>query len=59
VPDREQYLRDICHEQGIPCLFLRPRFLEEVTSAGGRGNKEFLFRNVELAPSTADENMHH
>ena len=30
VPDREQFLRDICHEQGIPCLFLRPRFLEEV-----------------------------
>lgn len=30
VPDREQYLRNICQEQGIPCLFLRPRFLEEV-----------------------------
>lgn len=30
VSDREQYLRGYCQQRGIPCLFLRPRFLEEV-----------------------------
>jgi hypothetical protein len=30
VSDREQYLRGYCQHIGIPCLFLRPRFLEEV-----------------------------
>ena len=27
---REQFLDHYCHEQGIPCLFLRPRFREEI-----------------------------
>jgi hypothetical protein len=30
VANREQYLGAICQEQGIRCLFLRPRFEEEV-----------------------------
>jgi hypothetical protein len=30
VSDREQYLRGYCQQREIPCLFLRPRFLEEV-----------------------------
>jgi hypothetical protein len=30
VTDREQYLRGICQEWDIPCLFLRRRFEEEV-----------------------------
>jgi hypothetical protein len=30
VENREAYLRDFCQAQGIPCLFLRKRFHEEV-----------------------------
>jgi hypothetical protein len=30
VADREQFLRGICEERSIPCLFLGPRFREEV-----------------------------
>ncbi len=29
IPEREQYLRDVCRHEDIPCLFLRPRFREE------------------------------
>ena len=30
VEDREKYLNDFCQERGVPCLFLRSRFHEEV-----------------------------
>jgi hypothetical protein len=30
VEDREKYLNDLCEERGVPCLFLRSRFHEEV-----------------------------
>jgi hypothetical protein len=30
VANREEYLHQVCQEQDIPCLFLRPRFREEV-----------------------------
>jgi hypothetical protein len=61
VTDREHYLRGICQERDIPCLFLRPRFEEEVKkgvdfNARGHWNttahrlaaqeiKDFLLRN--------------
>jgi len=30
VADREQYLHGICEKEKLPCLFLRPRFRQEV-----------------------------
>jgi hypothetical protein len=30
VEDREKYLNDFCQERGVPCLFLRSRFHEEI-----------------------------
>jgi len=33
IPEREAFLREICEEQSVPCLFLGPQFRE----AAGRG----------------------
>jgi len=46
VPAREQYVRSICEEQGISCLFLGPRFRQEVekgarfSAQGGHWNAQ-------------------
>ena len=61
VDDREQYLSIICEKEKLPCLFLRPRFREEVQkgvdlhprghwnatahSIAGEEIKNFLSRN--------------
>jgi hypothetical protein len=61
VPEREKYLQGICEEQRIACLFLRPRFREEVAKGvdlnprhhwnakahlvGGEEIKNFLLSN--------------
>lgn len=61
VPEREKYLQRICEEQKIACLFLRPRFHQEVAigvdlnprhhwnakahMVGGEEIENFLLRN--------------
>ncbi len=71
---REQFLYAYCKERSIPCLFLRPRFREEINKGVkfqtvGHWNPEahnvaaqeirgFLLSTVELAPSAPAGSSH-
>lgn len=71
VEDREKYFNDLCQERGVPCLFLRSRFHEEVQkganfNAAGHWNaqahdlaaqeiKAFLLRRNLIQTGSADD----